>query len=606
LQRAIKKYTIIYTILFVTFIIVNFLGTDSTRKIFIDGDGSGHYAYLTSIVLYQSVDFVNIFELEKSKRPNDYMGHYFHKYNDILINKYTTGTALLQLPFFILAYVLSIILGFAPDGYNIVFQYCIAFATVFWVGIGIRYFVKLVSSYGIDKRYGWLFASIMLFGTNLFLYTFIQPSFSHGYSFAIITIFLYCVRKLFLKCNRKYLLLSSFLFGLIFLIRPANALIVTALPFIAGSPAAMINVLRLKFRNNNYLLAIIVFLFAISPQLIINYIQTGTPIIYGYKNEGFYFSNPQIINFLASYRKGWFVYTPLFLLLIPSVFYLWRKKSKYLFFTFIAFLTILVYVYSSWWNWYYGDSFGMRPMVDFYGLFMLVLSMFLFNIKSNALKKLAYIFVAFVVLLNLFQSYQYAVGIIHPDSMSEKSYWHVFMKIDKKFKNVISGGDESYYGTLDDSPFFSTYNNIENPDSGWTIPPGIVDENSCSGSLAVMQTPQIIFSPSYTFTIPDSIIGMKNIFVRFNVAFVEPEANSALRTAFIVDITDTSGTNVFYKAFRIKPLPNNDINICQYGNIGFKLPEIKPDMDYLKFYVWNIEKQTYYLDDISLEFYTYN
>ncbi len=606
MKESIRKYTILYIILIVTFIIVNVISTNSKRVIFIDGDGSGHYAYLTSLVLFQSVDFTKVFEVEKSKRPNDYMGHYFHKFDDILINKYTTGTALLQLPFFILACILSILLGLNPDGYNIIFQYCIALSTIFWVGIGIVFFVKILSLFGFEKRFGWLYASLLLFGTNLFFYTFVQPSFSHGYSFTAITVFIYYSRLLFVNCSRKYLLLSAFSLGIVVLIRPANLLIVAALPFIAGSANAMVNVARLKLRKYNGLLAILTFILALSPQIIINWIQTGSPIIYGYKNEGFYFDNPQIVNFLVSYRKGWFVYTPLFLLLIPALVYLFKKRSKYLFFTLLTFLTILVYVFSSWWNWYYGDSFGMRPMVDYYGLFMLPVALFIFNINNKFVKKLTGIFITMVVILNLIQSYQYAIGIIHPDSMSKESYWHIFLKTGKKYKNVISGGDESYYGILSDKPFFSTRNNIDDPDPGWSSPPNIVESNVCSGSLAVVHTPDYIFSPSYKYSIPDSLTGMSNLFVRFKVNFVEPLTNSAIKTAFIVDITDKNGVNVFYKAFPIKPLPDNVVNKCQQGSIGFKLPKITSDMDYIKLYVWNIGKKNSYLDDLSIEIYTYN
>ncbi len=41
------------------------------------------------------------------------------------------------------------------------------------------------------------------------------------------------------------------------------------------------------------------------------------------------------------------------------------------------------------------------------------------------------------------------------------------------------------------------------------------------------------------------------------------------------------------------------------GSIGFKLPEINDNMAYIKFYIWNVEKQTYLLDDLAIQLYTY-
>ncbi|MBC8320744.1 MAG: hypothetical protein H8E34_08480 [Bacteroidetes bacterium] len=606
MRIILRKYSILLFTLVVVFVIVNFQGTETVRKVFIDGDGSGHYAYLPSLLIFHSVDFEEVFQFEKHRRPPDYTGHNFLKKGDILINKYTVGTALLQLPFFIVGLLLSLLFGFAPDGYNIIFQYCIAFSTLFWVGIGIIYFIKLLVTYGVDRKFAWVMAIISLFGTNLFFYTFIQPSFTHAYSFTLITIFLYFCRRVFLDYEKRYVLAAAFLLGLIVLVRPVNILVVASLPFIAGTPHNFMNSIKRKLSDHHYILAILVFLLAISPQLIINYLQTGTLIIYGYENEGFYFSNPQIFDFLFGYRKGWFVYSPMFLLLFPAIINIWRRQSAYAFFTFILFILILVYIFSAWWNWFFGDSFGMRPMVDYYGLFMLVIALQLHQLKSLVLKIGAVIFVCLVILLNLVQSYQYNKGIIHPDSMSKKSYWHVFMKMDREYISVIAGGDESFYGKLSDMPFFSTQNQIDYFDEGWTTSNLVNKESAFSDSLSVIQNAIQIYSPTFSFNISDSLIGYNNIFVRFNTHYYEMEQNAALSAVFVVDISDTTGNTVFYKAFRIKHLPDDSVSEWKMGSIGFKLPEIKGNMAYIKFYIWNIEKQTYLLDDLSMKFYTYN
>ncbi|NQU34567.1 MAG: hypothetical protein HQ521_15160 [Bacteroidetes bacterium] len=605
MRLLVRKYSILYSALIFVFVIVNVIGTDSMRRVFIDGDGSGHYAYLPSLVINHSVDFGQVFEFEKQQRPPDYMGHYFHKHGDIFIDKYTSGTALLQLPFFLLAYLLSVIFGFSPDGYNVIFQYSIAIATLFWVGLGITYFVKLLSLYGIDKRFSWLMAGVTLFGTNLFLYTFIQPSFTHAYSFSIITIFLYFARKIFIDYEKRSVLIASFIFGIIVLIRPANILIVAALPFIAGTQQKFFNSIRQKLSNYDFIIAVLIFILAISPQLVINYLQTGSLIIYGYKDEGFYFSDPQFFNFLFSYKKGWFIYTPLFLFLIPAILFLWHR-TKYEFLTFLGFLAFLIYILSSWWNWYYGDSFGMRPMVDYYGLFMLIIALLISKIRFNWLISATTILILLFTILNIIQSYQYAVGIIHPDSMTKKSYWHVFLKLDKDYKNIIASGDETYYGSLSEIPFFSTHDHIESFGNGWNEALNTNSELWFSDSLSVLQSEEFIYSPSFRYFIQDSLVGLKNIYVRFNTRYLEETENAAIGAVFVVDITDVGGENNFYKVFRIKPLPDEKLNTWQKGSIGFKLPEITGNMDQIKFYVWNVEKQAYLLDDLSLEFYIYD
>ncbi len=605
-KLALKKYFILLITMFLIFSGVNIIGTDSLRKIYIDGDGSGHYAYLPSLLIYKTVDFTDVFEVEKSRRPQDYMGHYFHKYGDIYINKYTSGTAMLQLPFFVISYLLSILFGFETDGYNVIFQYCIAFSALFWVGLGMIFLVKFLHSYGIRRNYGWIMSFVCLLGTNLFFYTFVQPSFSHAYSFSLISIFVFYVRHIFHNYTRNYVYIAAFILGLIVLVRPANLIVIGIIPFLAGDFKVFISTIKNKVINLDFIPAICVFIIAISPQLIINYLQTGSLIIYGYKNEGFYFSDPQFINFLLSYKKGWLIYTPFFFLLFPTSLYLWQKVSKYSFFAFWMFFILLVSVFSSWWNWYYGDSFGMRPMVDYYSIFILVITLGIFSINKKWISIITIIFIGLVVMLNIVQTFQYAVGIIHPDSMTKAGYWHVFLNIDRKNANCISGSDETFYGKINNNPFHTSKTSILKSDEGWTRP--CLGDNKIwvSDSMSAKQNKECIYSPSYKFTIPDSLIGYGNIYIKYSTSYFEEYIDAALQTVFVVDIRNNEDESVFYKTFKLKRLPDNSAFIWKEGSIGFKLPIIGSDMDYIKFYLWNTEEQSYNLDNIKVELYTYD
>ena len=586
--------------------IVNFVVSKSYDKVFIDGDGSGYYAYLPTVILHKSVDFNKVFQYEKSTRPAEYVGHNYHKRGSVIINKYTSGTALLQLPFFLIGLLLSFIFGLSTDGYNLIFQYSIAFATLFWVGIGIIYFVKLQSLFGIKRRFAWVLSAIMLLGTNLFVYTFVTPSFSHAYSFSIITIFLFFVKKVFLKYNKRNLIISAFLLGLIALIRPANIIIVAIIPFMAGTIQNLYDTIKKLFSSIDIFIVVIVVIIGFSPQLLINYLQTGSLLIYGYSNEGFCFSDPQVVNFLFSYKKGWFVYSPIFLLLLLAMIFFWQNKRRYALYSFIFFFVIQVYIFSSWWNWYYGDGFGMRPMVDYYGLFMLIISLFLFHLKTVWIKIFFSVFILFTVVLNLVQSYQYSVGIIHVDSMSNNSYWHVFFKTDSKFENIISYGDETFFGKLSNQPFLSMQNNIERYDLGWTSPNNKNSEFAFSDSLSEKHTSDNIYSPSIKILINDTLVGYNNIFARFETKYLELDTNAAINSLFVVDISDSIGANIFYKAFHIKRLPDNVVGEWQTGSIGFNIPTITDEMASMKFYIWNSNKQVYYLDDLSIKLYTYS
>ena len=591
-------------LLLTSFIITNFTGPNAYRKVIIDGDGSGLYAYLPAIIIHKTIDFTPVFEFEKSRRAPDYMGHYFHSHEEILINKFGCGTALLQLPFFLIAYLLSILTGLEADGYNVLFQYSVALSAIFWAFVGLIYFVKLASLYGIKKEYAWLIAILGFIGTNLFYYALVAPAASHIYSFSLISIFLYFMKKSFLVYNRKSLFISTFILGLIVLVRPVNILIVLALPFLSSSFNNFYSVIRKKLAKGDIIFIVLIMALSLSPQLVINYLQTGKLIFFSYQNEGFYFGHPELLNFLFSYRKGWLIYTPFMLLLVPGMITLY-KRSKFEFFSFLGFLIILVYIFASWWNWFYGDSLGMRPMVDFYSIFFLVIALFISTVKQSRVFLIILLFISLSTALNLIQTYQFAKGIIHPDSMNKEAYWKVFLKTSDEYVGIIAATDESYYGTLSKYPFFETINDMEGTYPAWAIAKNRSEENF-SGKYSAQLNNTVIYSPSFSYKIPESLISKKNLYVFFETMVFEKEQNAAIDALFIMDISNNEGQTIFYKKFHVKKLPDDIVGEWQKESIGFKLPELTTDMAQIKFYIWNVGKQGFLLDDLVIIIHEYN
>lgn len=590
--------------LLIIFIVVNFIAPKQIRTSFIDGDGSGLYAYLPAVFVYNTVNFQPVFEFEKSRRPPGYLGHNYHKINKVTINKFSCGTALMELPFFFVAWLLSIFLGFPVDGYNVLFQYGVACANLFWVIVGLVYLVRLEELYHIQKPKAWLMALAGFFGTNLLFYTFVNPSASHTFSFSLVAMFLYYSKKLFLHYERKPLLAAAFLLGMITLVRPVDFIIILALPFLASNPQNLFHIIRKKVIEKDVIPAVVLFLVALSPQLLINYLQTGQLLVYGYKNEGFYFSHPQIINFLFGFRKGWFVYTPFMLLLFPALIALW-KRSKFEMISFLAFLIVVIYLFSAWWNWLYGDSFGMRPMVDFYALFFLVIAIFYQEVGKKILQVLIMVFIGFVIFINLIQTYQYATGILHPDSMNKSAYWYIFLKTDDQYRHVVGDEDEYFYGKLSDHPFFETRFQEDSVKPGWSLP-GHLETLPGEKEKVVKLEATTVYSPSYTYVIPREMVGSDTLYAFLDAVYLEPGPNASSGALFVADVSDSAGKTVFYKAFHIKRLPDKKTGIWRDGSIGFKLPRITPGMEKIKFYIWNRDKHTFYLKSIRLRLFKYS
>jgi putative copper export protein len=206
---------------------------------------------------------------------------------------------------------------------------------------------------------------------------------------------------------------------------------VLSLPFLADNSGQLISAIKNIFAKSWIsILAVFSFLLIISIQLIIYKLSTGQFFIYSYKEEGFNFMNPQIWNFLFSYKKGMFVYTPLLLLSLVGFINMFRN-NRYRFYSLLGFLFILIYVFSSWHMWYYGGSFSQRVMVEFYAFFSVLLATALQQFKSVNTKR---VFLGLIVLLIVFcqiQTYQYRRMQIHWSDMNKEKYWEVFLRIDK-------------------------------------------------------------------------------------------------------------------------------------------------------------------------------
>jgi hypothetical protein len=221
-------------------------------------------------------------------------------------------------------------------------------------------------------------------------------------------------------------------YGLIVLIRPTNfLLILLLLLWEVDSLEALKQRVRFLVRNTPLILLMIgAFLLPWIPQFIYWKEVSGSFFYNSYSEVGsaFYFDNPHILDFLFSYRKGWFVYTPLMIFVVLGLIPLFRVKRG-LFYAILPYLLLMIYVFSSWWSWWTGGSFGIRSTVDLMAVVALPLAAFITWLAKwdPPLKWGFSIILAFTVFLNVFQSRQYQKGLIHGTGMTKKSYWTIFL-----------------------------------------------------------------------------------------------------------------------------------------------------------------------------------
>lgn len=335
-------------------------------------------------------------------------------------------------PFFLGANLLNHDEG--VTGYEDSFQISILCAALFYLLLTLVFLRKLLFLYAIRPAVILATQFVLVFATNVLYYATEEPSFSHIYSLFAITAFLYVAKLFFTHHKSSHLLWCAVLLGLIFILRPVNVLIVLFIPFIAGSFQELqtgIKEVRLKL----FLSAALLFVGVISMQLILWYVQTGSWFVYSYGNESFDFSDPHFLEILFSFRKGLFVYTPVLFLSMFTLLYFIRRKTWYPLCAFIFAFVLLTYVLSSWHDWAYGFSYGLRAFIEFFPLFFILIALLL-NERSRWMK-LIYLPMGLFVVLNLVQTWQYKKYILHWYTMDYTTYKKVFLRTSAAYKGIL-------------------------------------------------------------------------------------------------------------------------------------------------------------------------
>jgi hypothetical protein len=410
----------------------NRLSGDSWKEV-IKSDGAGYYAYLPATFIFHDLKFG--FTERSDPKFMEYPGRDIRQFGmnnaaGARINKYFIGTAIMQLPFFLAAR------AFDNNGYSYPFQAAVAIAGLFYLLAGLWCVRGLLQRLGVPDAIIALTLLLLFFGTNLCYYSLQEPSMSHVYSFAAISFFLWYGSKAVF--SRGQVMLLSATLALIVLIRPPNAIILFALPLVWSNGSAAVFKSALADWKRS-LPAAFLFFAMIFLQSVAWRAGTGNWYDYGYGSEKLDLLRPHLWDVLFSWRKGFFIYTPLLFIAAAGLFFMEPRKRAI---GFAVFLFAHAWIVSSWSTWAYGGSFGMRPMIDAYALYAVPLSFLLANIGRKLFVPAAAL-ACCLVFLNLFQHYQYSLTIIPYDGMSWEKYKRIFLVSEPSFAGIFSPDTES-------------------------------------------------------------------------------------------------------------------------------------------------------------------
>jgi hypothetical protein len=384
-------------------------------------DAVHYHSWLSSAIIKQDLS------LSFLSPDSTYDTEYAHNLTDegVAVFKMPPGVAMLQFPFFLVAHAISLATDQPADGYSNTYQLAIRFAGIFYFILALIFLQKVLRKRFEEAEVN-LTIAVLSLGSNLYYYAFMESGMSHVYTFFLFSILVWIFNKE--KIRALDALLIGTIAGMLFLVRNSNVFLLLYFPLLQFVGKSV----KSNFFTQSRLIITAAIPAAILVSLHIGYLHWATNqwMLSAYFGERFFWTQPEVLKFLFSFKKGWFVYSPLMLFVLPGLWLMFRKREGEMLPLLIT-LLLSVYVFSAWWCWWYGGSFGMRAMIDLYALLALPIAHMMQWIvrQSFSIRQIAFRIILFGVMLNVFQTFQYQHAIIHWDGMSFKLYKSHFYKI---------------------------------------------------------------------------------------------------------------------------------------------------------------------------------
>lgn len=413
------------------------LASFSLRPAFLFGwDSFGYHLYLPAFLIHGDPLVQDMAWVEEARNTYSVWGSLYQVStlpDGAHVPKYTLGLAVLWAPWFLIGHLFAHVSGAPLDGYSEPYQSAVLTGMMLYLLCGLLVLSKLLISL-FNEAVASITLVLLVIATNLPDQVIGGATMPHLPLFCLYAFIVLLTREWSLDRTPQKALALALPMGLAILIRPSEA-VCLLIPLLWGPEGEPANPFKRFWRLRWQWGAIIAVLFLIgSLQFLYWHAATGHWFVDTYTNagEGFDLLGPHTRKFLFSFRKGWFVYTPLMLLATGGIFLL-RRHAKASFLPVLCFFLANLYLLSSWTCWWYAESFGSRAMVGSYAVMTLPLAALIARVLAcrRACRWVAVSVLSCITLLNLFQYWQFKRLIIHPSRMTRSAYLAVFGRTER-------------------------------------------------------------------------------------------------------------------------------------------------------------------------------
>jgi hypothetical protein len=582
-------------------------------------DVFGYYMYLPMQFKYHDLkiqDVSVITNILNTYHGSETFYQAVHWENGNWVMRYPIGLAVLFSPFYFIADLIATYTSFPADGFSKPYQLCILYGSLIYALIGL-YFIKRILIMFFDDKVAAMTLFCIALGTNYFFHVSIhgQGAMSHNFVFVLYAIIIYLTIRWHDFYQVKFIVLLGICVGLIALCRPTE-IISVIIPLLYGitNKKSFLNKLHLfyKYKFQLVLFSFIVFLVGfiqfgywhyVSGEFIINPYAAGNP------GEGLELLQPNILKVLFSFRKGWFIYTPLMVLSVFGFLKMY-KSNKMLFTPVFIYFVLNLYVISCWSCWWYGACFGVRSLVPSYAALCIPLGYFILYAIKSKFKVLYFIFMILCIILNLFQSWQMSVGIMDSTNVSRAYYISTFLQTTPPtteqtkllLKGKFSDGIEIY--TTEDSLTHSLCY-AEHMDFDEVIDDNnanfLIESIKHSGRYSVLTNVENPYTKAIEPKI-ETVTRKSYCWIKATAWVYSSCPADSLNGSLIIELKHKG----FTFKFKGKALKDIDFKKNRWNKIVYYLltpDDLRSREDLVRTYFWNNGKYDIYVDDLIMEAY---
>lgn len=587
-----------------------FNSTNIPDKIFAY-DNWGFYMYLPNIFIENKIapennDFLHEINSKYELSPTLYQ---ISKTEDgVWVIRFFSGISILLLPFFFIGHLIASFTNYPTDGYSAPYFYSIWIAAPFYASLGLYLLRKVLLKY-LDDIVVAISLLTLYFATNFFFFSSLGNPFPHVFVFTEYALLLWFTIKWHEKFEIKYARLIGLMIGLLTISR-LSEIISLFIPLLWGiyDKKTLMHKLELIRVHKKQLYQLVLFTFLGGlPQILYWYVTTGSIYFNAYNDASsqLVLSAPQFIKVLFSYRKGWFIYSPIMIFSVIGFIFLYKNK-KDLFWPIIIVFLINLYLIASFTSL---NSYGYRAFIQSYA-FMIIPFAFLIQFivkKTDLLIKILLIFLLITAgYFTYFQAKQTQMGTIHGSRMTKEYYWAIFMKMypSEKDKELLliqrsSTGNDQIKNESKYKRKIEIFEDFESPTNSVHYDTSIV----YNGKFSYFINENIEYGPTYELAYRD-ITDDYFAYFRSSV-YVFPDYPINDFDVLLVFSFENNGKPYKYRKYNLND-PKFNIKSGQWGRVYFDYlsPEILDKDDKIKLYIWNIDKQRLYIDNVQVESFT--